>query len=91
MRRAVFSCESCLDHENTKTREVHEARRREESAPCNNPFVFFALRALRPLRAFVLQVPSPLYLNLTPHQPGDAPGDVHAFSLIVLYMRLCYT
>jgi hypothetical protein len=37
----------CLDHEDAKTREEHEGRRSATDS--------FVLRALRPLRVFVIQ------------------------------------
>jgi hypothetical protein len=42
----------------TKTRKPAKNAKREDAKkvrPATNPFVFFALRALRPLRVFVIQ------------------------------------
>jgi hypothetical protein len=55
----------CLDHEVTKAREEHEARRSrstelaQKMRSATNPFVFFVLRVFRPLRDFVVQTPLP--------------------------------
>ena len=55
---ALGALTKTLDHETTKEREEHEARRAGSGVGCALSFVGLALRAFAELRVFVIHAPS---------------------------------